>query len=766
MADPDHLQRLNAEQHRAVTTLQGPVLVLAGAGSGKTRVLTRRIAHLLHTGVDPQNVIALTFTNKAAAEMRERVAELIGDAAERVWVSTFHSSCARILRQDIEALGWTKRFAIYDDDDQHRMIKGLVTGAGYDVDRVSPRDIRSKIDGYKNRMQSADQVLMERRSHVSDPVVLIWREYDEALKAADALDFNDLVGKTVELFQEHPDILDKWRERFQYVLVDEYQDTNRGQYLLLRLLADAHRNLAVVGDDDQSIYGFRGADVSNILNFQVDYPEAEVVRLEQNYRSTKHILTLANAVVAHNPDRLDKRLWTAGDDGPKIQIIVRSSIKDEAARVAEAILKLRRRGHGYSDIAIIYRTNALARHFEAALRQVSVPHRVVGGRKFYERREVRDVLAYLRVLINPADDAAVLRIVNVPPRGVGAKTQSKLREEASRRGQPLLSTARAMGGGKGAGLKGLGAFAALVDQLTDLARDVDVAELVHEVVERSGYRGMLEGDVDKKGQVTPDARGRLENLVALVQDAADFRPPPGVVAPMDQLTAWLDRIALTADADEVHHDGEVTLMTVHSSKGLEFPVVFVVQMNEGVFPHERSLDTGIEEERRLAYVAFTRAMKRLVVTRSTHHPAHGGGGGRVAQASRFLYGIPLELLDGDLPSGDPAGGGRSERLADSRGATSKLAAFLAHRQGRGPPPEPPVPEARSAPPPPPAPEGQSYTLVEIESPDQLSKGVRVHHPRFGVGEIRQVGSQAIFVSFGGRNQRIPAPAVGLRIVAD
>ena len=745
-ATPAHLVRMNPEQHRAVTTTEGPLLVLAGAGSGKTRVLTRRVAHLMYEGVDPTNIIALTFTNKAASEMKERVQELVGDAAERLWISTFHSSCARILRYDIEALGWTRRFSIYDDDDQLRMLKGIMSEARAN-ESLSARDVLKRIDQYKNQMQNVDQILKERRSHLNDSVLTIWQSYEEALKAADALDFNDLVGKTVVLFAEHAEILEKWRDRFRYVLVDEYQDTNQAQYDFLSLLAREHRNLAVVGDDDQSIYGFRGADVSNILNFQKDYPEAEVVRLEQNYRSTKHILTLANAVVEKNPERLDKRLWTESGDGVKVQIIEQATVQDEAARVAAAILTLQHRGHAFSEIAIIYRTNAIARHFEVALQQRAIPHKVVGGRKFYERREVRDILAYLRVLTNPADDAALLRVVNVPPRGVGAKTQAKLREEAGRRGQPLLATAKSLGGGSTKGEKGIAAFVHLTDDLLLRARDLELAELVLEVIERSGYRGMLEGEVDDDGKITREAQGRLENLEVLIQDAQQFHPPAGTYGTLEALTAWLDRISLTADADEVPDGGVVTLMTVHSSKGLEFPVVFVVQMNEGVFPHERSMDRGVEEERRLAYVAFTRAMKRLVVTRSVQHPRQAGKTSKVARPSRFLFGIPLEVVDGDVPTGDPASGGRSHRLEASQNARGKLGVFLERRQRA-------------------MPSDEVHTLLEIESPEQLREGVRVHHPRFGVGEIRQVGSSAIYVSFQGRQQRIPASTADLRIVAD
>ena len=751
MSEPAHLQRLNPEQHRAVTAIDGPVLVLAGAGSGKTRVLTRRIAHLMHSGVDPKNVIALTFTNKAANEMRERVAELIGDRAERVWCSTFHSSCARILRKDIEPLGWTRRFAIYDDDDQLRLIRGIVADAGYDPSRVVPRDVMRRIDHYKNRMLGPTEVLDQRRSHISDPIVRIWRDYEAALQASDALDFNDLVGKAVLLFQRHPEVLAKYREQFRYVLVDEYQDTNRGQYLFLRLLADEHRNLAVVGDDDQSIYGFRGADVSNILTFQEDYPEAAVVRLEQNYRSTGHILQLANAVVAHNPDRLDKKLWTESENGAKVQLIVTATVRDEAARVATALHTLRRQGHAWSDLAVIYRTNAIARYFEGALRSQRIPHKVVGGRKFYERREVRDLLCFLRLMVNPVDDAALLRVVNVPTRGVGAKTVAALRAEAQKRGQPLLSTARATAGGRSVGQRGLTAFVRLIDELSLLSRDLGLAPLVTEVIERSGLRAMLEGEVDDSGEITREARGRLENLQALITDADAFVSPPDVVAPVEQLTAWLDRIALTAGADEVPDGGRVTLMTVHSSKGLEFPVVFVVQMNEGMFPHERSIETGLEEERRLAYVAFTRAMQRLVVTRS-QRTASPRGPGRAAQPSRFLFGIPTEVCNGDLPGGEAATSGRSERLASARATSGKLSAFLAHHR------EQPPPDATEDP--------DLHTLVDIETISQLRRGVRVRHPRFGVGEIRQVKASTLYIAFGARQQRVEANTPGLKVVLD
>ncbi|MEQ1500815.1 MAG: UvrD-helicase domain-containing protein [Myxococcota bacterium] len=745
--EPEHLVRLNPEQRAAVTSITGPVLVLAGAGSGKTRVLTRRIAHLLHCGVAPDKVLAVTFTNKAAAEMRERVAELIGANAERVWVSTFHSTCARILRTDIEHLGYTRRFAIYDDDDQLRLLKGIIAGAGYDPGRIDAREISSRIDHYKNRMLGPDEVLDERRSHVGDPLIRVWREYDDAMKASDALDFNDLIGKVVTLFETVPEVLAKWRDRFGYVLVDEYQDTNRGQYKLLRLLADEHRNIAVVGDDDQSIYGFRGAEVSNILSFQTDYPEAKVVRLEQNYRSTGNILALANAVVAHNTGRLEKKLWTESPNGPKVQLMVAQGPREEGARVADAIGKLRRMGIAAGEIAIVYRTNAVARHFEAALRSARIAHKVVGGRKFYERREVRDLLAFLRLVVNPGDDAAFLRIVNVPPRGVGTKTLADLRLDAHNRGLPLLATARARGAGRSAGEKGISAFTGIIDALSDLARDVGLAELVREVIDRSGYRAWLESDRDANGAVVDEAKGRLENLDALVADVAAFPTPEGTgPGPMDKLVAWLDRVALSADSDDVPDGGEVTLMTVHSSKGLEYPVVFVVQMNEGMFPHERNAEAGLEEERRLAYVAFTRAMQRLIVTRSVRDIT-----GSPAAPSRFLYGVPLEVLDGEVPGGDPVTGEREQRRIEADEATTKLGTFLAHRQRRMTPIAPPPEE--------------QYTVIDVESAEQLAIGVRILHPNHGVGEIRRLASGKLQVEFASKLIWIP-PTRELKIVAD
>ena len=726
MADvPSHLTLLNPEQYRAVVTSDGPLLILAGAGSGKTRVLTRRIAHVLHNGTEPERVFAVTFTNKAAAEMKERVVELVGSVGSKCWVSTFHSSCCRILRAEIEVLGWTRRFAIYDDDDQRRVVKGIIDDLGFDPTRIEPRAILSQIDHYKNQLRTPQQLVAEQRAHDREPFIQVWLKYEEAMIASDALDFNDLIGVTVRLFKEHPDVLAKWQERFQYIMVDEYQDTNRAQYLLLTALAAKHRNLAVVGDDDQSIYGFRGADISIIRGFQADYPEATIIRLEQNYRSSANILALSNHVIAVDEQRITKRLWTDAAAGPKVRLVATGSPKDEAIKVAGAILGLRRQGVRNDDIAIIYRTNATSRAFEMALRDRRIPHKIIGGKKFYARREVRDALSYLRLVVNLNDDAAFLRVVNVPPRGVGANTLAELRVEATARGTPLLRTARGHRPKNARAREGLAKFVGLIDDLSDAARNTSPAELTVRALVESGYLEMLEADVGADGKPTQDAVSRRANLDELARDAASFEMPSALTS-LDVLTGWLDRIALTADSDEIPEDGEVTLMTVHNAKGLEYPVVFVVQMVEGQFPHARSEGTGIEEERRLAYVAFTRAKERLFITRSRTAARFDARDGEQVEPSRFLFGLPEEHCDGDLPDGEPAG---AIAISEDEGQ-SKLRAFL---------------ERRAA-----TPDTGEFTLVEIEDPSQVHEGVRVHHAKLGAGEVRRISAGSVYVRFGSR----------------
>ena len=756
-SDPPHLIRLNPEQYDAVTHTQGPLLILAGAGSGKTRVLTRRIAHLLHIGVSPENILAVTFTNKAAAEMKERVVELVGEVGRKVWVSTFHSSCCRILRAEATELGYTNRFAIYDDDDQHRLVSQILQDLGYDKKIVPIGALLGKIDHFKNRMISVDQVVAEHRHHPDIALVRVWRAYEEALRASDAVDFNDLIAKAVELFDTRPHVLQKYRDQFQYVLVDEYQDTNRAQYRLLRMLTSEHQNLAVVGDDDQSIYAFRGADISNILNFREDFPHAKTVRMEQNYRSTENILAVANAVVAKNEDRIVKRLWTQEAAGPRVSFLVAEDPRAEARLVGQAILQLRRKGTTFGECAVIYRTNAVSQPFEAAFAEMSIPYQVVGGRKFYSRREIRDALSFLRLLSNPADDAAFLRVVNVPPRGIGATTLTKLRQEAATRGEPLLKTARSFGKGADRSAKAISAFVQIIDGLTELSRSASLAALVQQMLDRSGYLAMI----DSEG--SQESKGRIDNLRQLLRDAATFEPPNPAAAPDERLSAWLDRISLSGADEDLPEGGVVTLMTVHTSKGLEYPVVFVAQVIEGQFPHSRSAEEpgGVEEERRLAYVAFTRAQKRLLISRSRNllafDPTTGKASAEPAAPSRFLFGIPIEACDGDVPTVEPEVEDRAARLkprAPGQEAKDKLRTLREHiKQGASNTASPVRPAG-------------DYVALEIESEDQLSRGVRVLHDLYGVGEVLYRSGATLGVRFAGGIRRVGLGDGHLHILRD
>ena len=751
MTEPHHRLNLNEEQLQAVTSLKGPLLILAGAGSGKTRVLTRRIAELLYQGVSAKNILAVTFTNKAASEMKERVIELVGEPGDSVWISTFHSTCGRILRKDIEPLGYTRRFSIYDDDDQARIVRQIVRESGMDPKNNPPSKFLNRIDRYKNKHLSIEDVIAQRRSHINDPFLRIWRQYEESLRAADAIDFNDLIGLVVTLFQKHPEVLEQWRERFQYILVDEYQDTNHVQYQLLSMLSATHRNLAVVGDDDQSIYGFRGADIANILGFERDYPEATVIRMERNYRSSNNILALANAVVKVNSERIEKQLWTDADAGPLVNFMEASNPDTEANMVAQGILQLRRQGYAYKDIAIIYRTNATTRVFERAMREYEIPYVPVGGRKFYEHREVRDILSYLRLLVNPSDDAALLRIINVPARGIGVKTVATLREEALNRGEPLLKTARALAAGSTRRAKALARFIHLIDHLAHSARLTHPASLVGMVLQESRYLAELEelagaNQEDSSSRVFDkekmDARRRITNLQVLIREAQSLEDD-GTLSPIDLLQYWLDRMCLAGNDDKIPEEGKVALMTVHNSKGLEYPVVFVTQMIEGLFPHARSVDTkaGIEEERRLAYVAFTRARECLIITWSgqsffwTHGTAMGR---RPAVPSRFLFGIPPEVCIGNLPIQKTTADDRKELSKKAR--SEALNRFINHHASMST--QPSMPE-------------DSYTLIDLEDPEQLRPGVRILHPQKGLGEIRGIRGNGehlrVLVSFGDRS---------------
>jgi DNA helicase-2/ATP-dependent DNA helicase PcrA len=753
---PAPLCGLNEPQRQAVEVTDGPLLILAGAGSGKTRVLTRRIAYLLHLGVAPENILAVTFTNKAAAEMRERVVEMVGEPGRKVWVSTFHSSCCRILRAEAEALGFSRRFAIWDDDDQHRLMRQLIADHGYDPKVVTPGSILGRIDHHKNRLVTVEDLVAEHRAHLNDPLVRLWRSYEEALAASDAMDFNDLIGRAVQLFETVPAALESYRDLFHYVLVDEYQDTNRAQYRILKLLTAQRRNLAVVGDDDQSIYAFRGADIRNILDFEADFPDAKVIRLEQNYRSSKNILSVANAVVAKNQERIEKSLWTDAAAGPRVALFTAPDPRAEARLVVRAMQQLRSHGATYGDMAVIYRTNQASQPFESALREAGIPHILIGGRPFYSRREVRDTLAFLRLMLNGADDAAFLRVVNVPPRGIGPSTLTKLREEAANRGEPLLKVARSLARGGDRSARALEGFVRLIDDLAERLPTASLPALVHHLLQSSGYLAMLEEED------TPEAKGRLDNLQILLRDAATTQAEEDT--PDERLAAWLDRVALAGSEEESPEGGQVTLMTVHTSKGLEFPVVFVVGMNEGQFPHARALEDngGVAEERRLAYVAFTRAMQRLIVTRSLTASAWDGQGG-VKQSettpSRFLFGVPADSCSGDLPSLALPEHHATETARDPNAARAeRLAKLMAHRSPSVSAPRESAEEDAEAP------EGE-YVLTDIEGPEDLATGNAVFHRIHGRGTVVHLSSSAVRIRFATGERRLPLgdPALsGLR----
>jgi DNA helicase-2/ATP-dependent DNA helicase PcrA len=752
VTEAPHLAQLNAEQREAVTTLEGPLLILAGAGSGKTNVLTKRIAHLLHSGVAAENILAVTFTNKAAREMKERVAEVAGPAADKVWVSTFHSSCGRILRADIEPLGWTRRFTIYDDDDQLRVVRQILADRGVDPKDVAPSQILSAIDHHKNRLLTPEDLIRSHRGRSGDLLYEVWTEYEQSLRTADAVDFNDLIGHTVRLFRDHSDILQKWRDRFHYLLVDEYQDTNRAQYLLLQMLAEERRNLCCVGDDDQSIYGFRGADINNILDFKRDYPNATVVRLERNYRCSKNILDVANAVVARNSGRIDKKLWTVAGPGPLVNVLVAEEPDAEARLVTAAISQLRRQGFRYRDMALLYRSNRTARTFQRALERAGVPCDVVGGRAWTERREIRDLLGWLRLLVSPSDDASFLRICNVPPRGIGTITLTLLRQEATERGEPLLATARGFARSTKTGSKAVDSFVRLVDDLASQARDYPAPSLIRAILEVSGYRAMLEAEGSR------EAEERIRNLDDLVHRAGEVEALSGI-GRLEKLQAWLDLLALQGREDDdeatspADDQGKVTLMTVHTSKGLEYPVIFVVHMMEGLFPHDRALEDagGVEEERRLAYVAFTRAKQRLVITRSRRKPGiQPGEVGPIIGPSRFLHGLPPAVCAGDIPAIDPSLNGPSDTT--SKETAERLRRFLENRR--------PAPAVEP---------DDALLTAPVHRGEQLQPGIWVLHPNLGRGIVRgrrgQGESARILVTFGdGRTVPVPLHPCPLKIL--
>ncbi|MEJ9210720.1 DNA helicase PcrA [Bacillus smithii] len=637
------LSGLNKEQQEAVKTTEGPLLIMAGAGSGKTRVLTHRIAYLMvEKAVNPYNILAITFTNKAAREMKERVGQLMGGAAEEVWISTFHSMCVRILRRDIDRIGFNRNFTILDTTDQQSVIKGILKDKNLDPKKFDPRAILGTISSLKNELIDPESYSKQVGSYYERIVSEVYEEYQKRLRKNQSLDFDDLIMTTIHLFQRVPDVLEYYQRKFQYIHVDEYQDTNRAQYLLVKLLASRFQNLCVVGDSDQSIYRWRGADISNILSFEKDYPNAHVILLEQNYRSTKRILQAANEVIKNNYNRKPKKLWTENPEGKKIVYFRAENEQAEAQFVAGKIKELVESGkRRLSDFAILYRTNAQSRVVEEVLMKSNIDYTIVGGIKFYDRKEIKDILAYLRLIANPDDDISLLRVINVPKRGVGSTSMDKIARYAQ---ENDLSLFQALEEADFIGLspkitKAVIEFRDLIKGYTQMQEYLSVTELVEEVLDKSGYRDML------KAEKTLDAQSRLENIDEFLSVTKGFEEN----SEDKSLIAFLTDLALVADIDrldeEDNNQQSVVLMTLHSAKGLEFPVVFLIGMEEGVFPHSRSLmdEEEMEEERRLAYVGITRAEEELYLTNAQMRTLYGRT--NLNPVSRFIQEIPEDLLD-------------------------------------------------------------------------------------------------------------------------
>lgn len=644
------LNGMNPRQKEAVLHTDGPLLLMAGAGSGKTRVLTHRIAYLIEEKeVNPWNILAITFTNKAAKEMKERVNAILASGGEDVWVSTFHSMCVRILRRDVDFIGYNRNFTIIDSSEQLTLMKRILKELNIDPKKYDPRSILGTISQAKNSLQTPQDFAKMQGSYYEEIAAKCYAAYQKELQYNQCMGFDDLIMNTIRLFEEHPDSLTYYQNKFHYIHVDEYQDTNHAQYTLVNLLAGRFRNLCVVGDADQSIYGWRGADMQNILDFEKDYPDAAVILLEQNYRSTKNILSAANQVIENNSNRKPKNLWTENKEGNKITYYRADNERDETRFIVDRMQEEIRSNHrNYGDFAILYRTNAQSRVMEETLLKANIPYKMVEGHKFYDRKEIKDILAYLNVLVNPQDSISFERIVNSPKRGIGPGSIEKLRSFASLHEWPLLEAAQNVDlaniGGK-AGQQ-LGAFGEMIQEVTQMIPYLTVTELTKEVLDRSGY---LE---DLKIQNTLEAQARIENLEEFLTVTQEFdkqfeqQNEEDADAPEEKLTVFLNDLALVSDIDNLEEDAsQVTLMTLHAAKGLEFPVVFLIGLEEGVFPLSRALmeESELEEERRLAYVGITRAEEALYLTNAFSRTLYGRT--QYNRPSRFVEEIDQELLE-------------------------------------------------------------------------------------------------------------------------
>ncbi|MFZ3591180.1 DNA helicase PcrA [Bacillus sp. DJP31] len=638
------LSGLNPEQQEGVKHTDGPLLLMAGAGSGKTRVLTHRIAYLMaEKGVAPWNILAITFTNKASREMKERVARIVGGVAEDIWISTFHSMCVRILRRDIDRLGYSRNFTILDTTDQLSVIKNVLKDKNIDTKKFEPRSMLGSISGAKNELVTPEEYVKTAAGPYESIVASVYTEYQKRLRKNQALDFDDLIMTTLHLFMRVPEVLESYQRKFQYIHVDEYQDTNKAQYMLVKQMASRFQNLCVVGDSDQSIYRWRGADIGNILSFEKDYPRARVILLEQNYRSSKRILQAANEVIEKNANRKPKKLWTENPEGNKIVYYRGSNEQDECYFVAGIIKQLVDARNGkYSDFAILYRTNAQSRVMEEVLLKSNISYNIVGGTKFYDRKEIKDILAYLRLIANPDDDISLERIINVPKRGIGSTTFDKIANYAALHDMSIYEELQMV---ELVGLSGkvTHALVEFRDQLRNwvqMQEFLSVTELVNEVLDKTGYRDML------RNEKTIEAQSRLENIEEFLSVTKNFEEKNEEKS----LISFLTDLALISDLDRLNEDekddqGNVVLMTLHAAKGLEFPVVFLMGLEEGVFPHSRSFfdEAELEEERRLAYVGITRAEKNLYITNAEMRTLFGRTS--MNPVSRFISEIPEDLLE-------------------------------------------------------------------------------------------------------------------------
>lgn len=635
-------QVLNPEQRAAVEHLDGPLLILAGAGSGKTRVLIYRIAWMLEQGIDPERVLAITFTNKAAQEMRERAMELVGPAVSRMWISTFHSACVRILRREIDVLGYKSSFTIIDQDDMERTIKAIIRAFHLDEKIYTPGSVAGVIDQAKNQMLDTAEFRRRATDPFSGNVADVYEEYQRQLRKTNCLDFNDLINLTVHLFETHPEVLRRYQDRFQYIMIDEYQDTNHSQYRLVSLLAAAHHNLCVVGDEDQGIYSWRGADITNILNFEQDYPEAKIVKLEQNYRSTQNILDAAWHVISNNRSRKEKRLWSERQSN---ELVILQCLENEHAEAQAVVLEIERlraeRNLHYNDFAVLYRLHNQSRVIEEKMLQRQIPYTIYGGIRFFERREIKDVLAYLRIIANPYDDQSLQRIINVPRRGIGETTLTHLDEFARQMQIPwyaALEVAEEIPGINKRTVERLQSLWRLLDTLRLQQEFFNVTEMTDQILERTGYRDSLSASLKEEDQE------RLDNIMELLNVTTEF--DQSAEEAQRGLEAFLAHVSLMTSTDrrEEENPDRVVLMSLHSAKGLEFPVVFLTGMEEGLFPHSRALDSepAIEEERRLCYVGMTRAKDLLYLSYASGRTLYGQP--RYNTPSRFIDEIPQELL--------------------------------------------------------------------------------------------------------------------------